>query len=95
MSLTHPSKFCRCCALGISILLAASRGTCDDQPKPPAAIETIDNRLIAHWTFNESSNKKCEDASGHGWHATLVRGKIDPATRHLGIGVNPSLATTC
>ena len=74
------------CVLSISILVAmASRGNGDD-PKttPPDTATKIENRLIAHWTFDETSGNVCNDSSGNGWHATVVWPSATPA-RQIGV----------
>jgi hypothetical protein len=68
------------CTLASSLLLAiAAQAFGGDTPN---------GRLIAHWTFNDSSVTTCGDATGHGWQAAAVRGKIPGQRGIFGRAIN-------
>ncbi|MGO8751531.1 MAG: LamG-like jellyroll fold domain-containing protein [Thermoguttaceae bacterium] len=68
-------KIGKSCSL-VAWLLAAAAGlawAAEWKGNATAGPAEIDKPLIAHWTFDELSGDRCEDTSGHGWHAAATR----------------------
>lgn len=64
------------CAVGLLTAASAIFAAEEKKSLPADQSGALDNRLIAHWKFDETSGNKCSDSSGNGWTATIVRGKI-------------------
>jgi hypothetical protein len=60
------------------MLIAAAAGRAESTKEtvaPPACLPP----LVAHWTFDEPLGNRCEDSSGHGWHAVWDRSAATPS----------------
>ncbi len=80
-------KMRRSYILGLSILVAAARpGWSDDRKETAGTAQpaTIENRWIAHWTFDEPSGGQCSDSGGNGWHAAAAI-HLDGIARQRGV----------
>ena len=80
-------KMRRSYLLAFSILVAVARpGWSDDRKETAGTTQpaTIENRWIAHWTFDEPSGSQCNDSSGNGWHATTAF-HVDGIARQRGV----------
>ena len=56
----------------VLISVSAALGAAEAQRQEAGQSSQIGVPLVAHWTFDETSGGRCDDASGNGWAANAA-----------------------